>query len=166
MASGLPIVTARHEQGAGYAALAIARMKQRAQVVAVTSGPGVTNIVTPVADAYYDSTPLVVLCGQVGTGDLKDSPAKRQRGFQEVDTTALLKPITKKCFRVMKTEELTQVMKEAFDIANSGRPGPVAIDLPMDVQRNTVSFEERKAVSASTSSTSIDADEGSIRYRQ
>lgn len=136
VARGLDIYCARHEQGAGYAALAAARISGRPQVVMVTSGPGVTNLVTCVADAFFDSTPLVVITGQVGTADLARAASLRQRGFQEVDSVALLKPLTKAQFLPKKTADLPQVLCEAFQIAASDRPGPVLIDLPMDVQRS------------------------------
>ncbi|MDH5216070.1 MAG: thiamine pyrophosphate-binding protein, partial [Gammaproteobacteria bacterium] len=160
--SGLPIITSRHEQGAGYAALAVARIERKAQVVAVTSGPGVTNIVTPVADAFFDSTPLVVLCGQVGTGDLGDTSGKRQKGFQEVNTIELLKPVSKVCLRVMRTEDLAQVMTVAFDIANSGRPGPVVIDLPMDVQRNAIEKNSCSVKDKNSASEVVELDNISL----
>ena len=134
--AGLAIFCARHEQGAGYAALAAARLCQQPQVVMVTSGPGVTNVITCIADAYYDSTPLVLIAGQVGSGDLSAGRPIRQRGFQEVDTPALLKTITKAQFQPTAPEQLAQVMADAFTIASQGRPGPVVIDLPMDLQRN------------------------------
>ncbi len=134
--AGLAIFCARHEQGAGYAALAAARLSQQPQVVMVTSGPGVTNVLTCVADAYYDSTPLILITGQVGSGDLCAGRPIRQRGFQEVDAPALLKTITKVQFQPTAPEQLAQVMADAFTLATEGRPGPVLIDLPMDVQRN------------------------------
>jgi len=131
----LDIFCSRHEQGAGYAALAAARLDQTAQVAMVTSGPGVTNIMTSIADAYYDSTPLLLFTGQVGTADLGSDIAVRQRGFQEVDAVALLSSLTKAQFQVKKIDDLAQVVSKAFHIAMSGRPGPVLVDLPMDVQR-------------------------------
>ena len=133
----LDIYCARHEQGAGYAALAAARISGRPQVVMVTSGPGVTNLVTCIADAYFDSTPLIVITGQVGTADLQRDPSLRQRGFQEVDSVALLKPVTKAQFLPTRTADLPQILNDAFRIAASGRPGPVLIDMPMDVQRSS-----------------------------
>jgi acetolactate synthase-1/2/3 large subunit len=103
----------------------------------VTSGPGVTNLVTPIADAFYDSTPLVALTGQVGTADIRAGRRVRQRGFQEVDTPSLLKSLTKEVFQPMTPGELPGVLRRAFTIANEGRPGPVVVDLPMDVQKST-----------------------------
>lgn len=136
---GIEIFCGRHEQGAGYAALAAARLSGKPQVVMVTSGPGVTNIVTTVADAYFDSTPLVVLTGQVGTGDMRGGLPLRQKGFQEVDTISLMRPVSKAQFLPKKPEDLPDIMDHAFDIACEGRPGPVVVDLPMNVQNG--SFE-------------------------
>ena len=132
---GLQIVCTRNEQGAGYAALASARLMGRPQVVMVTSGPGVTNVVTPVADAYFDSVPLVVLTGQVGTGDMRGQRPVRQRGFQEVDTVALMRPISKAQFLATSPSELPEIMERAFHLAAEGRRGPVVVDLPMNTQR-------------------------------
>lgn len=135
--SRIEIVCPRTEQGAGYAALGHARMTGETAVFMVTSGPGVTNAVTPIADAYYDNIPLVVITGQVGTSDMRGDLPVRQRGFQEVDTVELMKPITKRAFLVKDIRELPDVMEQAFFLARSGRPGPVVVDLPMNVQRGT-----------------------------
>ena len=134
----IEIFTTRHEQAAGYAALGTAKLTGEPQVVMVTSGPGVTNVLTPVADAYFDSIPLVILTGQVATSDMKSNLPVRQRGFQEVDTVALFKPITKAQFLPKHSSELAEVMNDAFRIAKTGRPGPVVVDLPMDVQKEPV----------------------------
>lgn len=136
--SRIEIVCPRTEQGAGYAALGYARMTGETAVFMVTSGPGVTNAVTPIADAYYDNIPLVVITGQVGTSDMRGDLPVRQRGFQEVDTVELMKPITKRAFLVTDIRELPNVMEQAFFLARSGRPGPVVVDLPMNVQRGAV----------------------------
>src|ERR1700739_1076396 len=96
----------RTEQGAGYAALGYARMTGETAVFMVTSGPGVTNAVTPIADAYYDNIPLVVITGQVGTGDMRGDLPVKQRGFQEVDTVDLMRPITKKAILVKDLRDL------------------------------------------------------------
>ena len=129
-------VCARHEQGAGYMALAIARLTKTPQVVMVTSGPGATNIVTVVADAYFDSTPLIVITGQVSTADINSGRKVRQCGFQQVDTLSMMKPITKAAIQPKSPEDLPVMIEEAFNVSKTGRPGPVVIDLPMDVQRN------------------------------
>lgn len=135
---GIEIFTARHEQGAGYSALAEARLKNRPAVVMVTSGPGATNVVTPVADAYFDSTPLVVITGQVATSDMRGARPVRQRGFQEVDTVALMRPVTKAQLLPLTPAEVPAAVQDAFRIAAEGRPGPVLLDLPMDVQRGSL----------------------------
>jgi len=140
--SKIEIVCPRNEQGAGYAALAYARLTRQPAVFMVTSGPGVTNAVTPIADAHFDNVPMVVITGQVGTGDMRGSLPVKQRGFQEVDTVDLMKPITKASFIVKDLRELPNAMERAFFLARSGRQGPVVIDLPMNVQRGTLPEED------------------------
>jgi acetolactate synthase-1/2/3 large subunit len=147
LARGIDIFTARHEQGAGYAALAAARLRGRPEVAMVTSGPGVTNLVTPVADAYFDSTPLVVITGQVGTGDMRGDRAIRQRGFQEVDTMALMRPITKTQLQPLHPGEVLEAIERAFRESAEARPGPVLVDLPMNVQRGEFVWEPPPALS-------------------
>lgn len=143
IARDIEIFTARHEQGAGYAALAAARLRGRPEVAMVTSGPGVTNLVTPIADAYFDSTPLVAITGQVGTGDMRGALPIRQRGFQEVDTQALMRPITKEQILPLRPEDVPDAVERAFRVSAAGRPGPVLLDLPMNVQREALSRPER-----------------------
>lgn len=156
---GIAAVCARHEQGAGYAALAAARILERPQVVIVSSGPGVTNVVTAIADAYFDGVPLLVITGQVGTGDMRGDRPVRQRGFQEVDTPALMAPITKAQFQPSTPDAVAGMMEDAFRIAAEGRPGPVLIDMPMDVQRGKISgaADKRRATSEPTRPTPSDA---------
>lgn len=120
-------VLARHEQGAVFAADGYARVSGKVGVCLATSGPGATNVVTGIANAYVDSIPLVVLTGQVPTSSLgADS-------FQEVDIIGITMPITKHSYLVRDPRELPRIVKEAFYIARTGRPGPVLIDLPKDV---------------------------------
>lgn len=140
--TSIKIVCARNEQGAGYAALAYARLTGKPSILMVTSGPGVTNAVTPIADAYYDNVPMVLLTGQVGTGDLRKDIPVRQRGFQECDTVGIFKPVSKAAYIVTDTRELPRVMERAFFLAQDGRKGPVVIDLPMDVQRTSLEPKE------------------------
>jgi len=120
-------VLARHEQGAGFIAQGMARVTGRAAVCLGTSGPGATNLLTAIADAKLDSVPLVAITGQVAKSLL------RTDAFQEVDTFGLTLPITKHSFMVMNTAELLDVIPRAFAIAQSGRPGPVVVDVPKDV---------------------------------
>ena len=92
--NNIRIFCSRHEQGAGYAALAASKIKNKPQVTIVSSGPGVTNVITPIADAFYDSVPMVVFTGQVGQKDMKGNKKMRQKGFQETDTMSLFHSIT------------------------------------------------------------------------
>lgn len=129
-------VLARHEQGAGFIAQGMARATGRAAVCLGTSGPGATNLVTPIADARLDSVPLVAITGQVPTALLGTD------AFQEVDTYGLTLPITKHNFLVRRAEELLDVIPEAFRIALSGRTGPVVVDVPKDVQTQQMTVDD------------------------
>ncbi|GIL41468.1 thiamine pyrophosphate-binding protein [Roseiterribacter gracilis] len=153
----VPYLCTRHEQAAGYGAIAATRVLGRPQVVLVSSGPGVTNLVTAIADAYFDGIPLLVLTGQVGTGDLRGDRPIRQRGFQEVDTVGLLRPIAKQVFQPHDETQLRSALAEALVTISSGRPGPVVIDLPMNVQRGVVG-DAPLALTKTTTKTQIDAD--------
>lgn len=127
-------VLARHEQGAGFMAQGIARSSNLPAVCFATSGPGVTNLLTAVADAYLDSIPLICITGQV-TSSLLGTDA-----FQEVDTMGLTMPITKHNYLVREAADLLTIIPEAFSLAMSGRPGPVLIDIPKDVQQQKINF--------------------------
>jgi acetolactate synthase I/II/III large subunit len=140
--AGMAIYTARTEQGAGFASIGLARSLEFSQVVLVSSGPGVTNLITPIADAFYDSTPLVAFCGQVGQKDSKGLLPIRQRGFQETDNEQLLKSVSKLVLSPKNSKELKRDIHKAFEVANSGRQGPVVINLHMDVQRATWDNQE------------------------
>ncbi len=140
----ITIFCPKNEQGAGYAALAYAKLTKKPSIFMVTSGPGATNAVTPIADAYFDNVPMVVITGQVATSDMRGTYPVRQRGFQEIDTVAMMKPIAKAVFLAEKTEYLPELFEEAFYIAQEGRPGPVVIDLPMNVQRNLINLTSVK----------------------
>ncbi|MBI2849273.1 MAG: biosynthetic-type acetolactate synthase large subunit [Chloroflexi bacterium] len=127
-------ILVRHEQGASLAADGYARATGKVGVCMATSGPGATNLITGIACAYMDSSPIVAITGQVATPFIgKDS-------FQEVDITGITLPITKHNYLVEKVEDLAEVVREAFYIASTGRPGPVLIDLPRDVQTSETTF--------------------------
>ena len=130
----VPLICAKTEQGAGYMALADAIVTGTPSFVAVTSGPGATNIITCIADAFFDSIPLIVFTGQVGTKDLSRPDALRQRGFQEVSIVDMVQKITKASLQPRTPEELAVALVTAMHLTHEGRPGPVLIDLPMDVQ--------------------------------
>lgn len=129
-------ILTRHEQGAGFLAQGMARVTGSPAVCFATSGPGATNILTAIADAKLDSVPVICITGQV------PRPMIGTDAFQEVDTYGMSIPITKHNFLVRSAAELLQVIPEAFTIASSGRPGPVLIDIPRDVQMERISFEQ------------------------
>src|SRR5579863_612432 len=126
--NGLTHILVRHEQGAVHAAEGYARSTGRPGVVLVTSGPGATNAVTGLTDALMDSIPLVVLTGQVATHLIGND------AFQECDTVGITRPCTKHNWLVKDVNDLARVLHEAFQIATTGRPGPVVVDIPKDVQ--------------------------------
>lgn len=138
--TGIKHILARHEQGAIHAAEGYARVSGKPGVCVVTSGPGATNVVTGIADAMIDSLPLVVITGQVATAVIGTD------AFQEADVIGITMPITKHNYQVRHVEELPRIIKEAFHIATTGRPGPVLIDLPKDVSMNTGIFDYDKEI--------------------
>jgi len=128
-------ILVRHEQGASHMADAYARVTGRVGVCLATSGPGATNLTTGIATAYMDSIPMVAITGQVATSLIgKDS-------FQEADVTGITSPITKHNYLVKRTEDIPYIVKEAFHIARTGRPGPVLIDIPKDIQLKMINFK-------------------------
>ena len=133
-------ILVRHEQGAAHMAEGYARVSGRPGVCLVTSGPGATNTVTGIADAYMDSTPIVVITGQVPTSMIGND------AFQEADLTGITRPCTKHNYLIRDVKDVARVIKEAFYIAGSGRPGPVLIDLPKDVQNAAAIFKYPETV--------------------
>lgn len=131
----LDFVTCYHEQAASFAASAAAKLTGELQVVVATSGPGATNLITGIADSFFDSTPVLIITGQVNTYDFKYDLDIRQRGFQETDIVKIVKPITKYSVLISDSESLIPELKKAIKIATSGRKGPVLLDIPMDIQR-------------------------------
>ncbi len=127
-------IQVRHEQAAGHAADAYARVSGKAGVCWATSGPGVTNLVTGIANAWMDSVPLVCVTGAVASWLIG------RDGFQEADATGITVPITKQNYLVLDASDIAQTMREAFHIATTGRPGPVLIDLPRDIQQQQAEF--------------------------
>jgi acetolactate synthase-1/2/3 large subunit len=120
-------ILVRHEQGAGHMAEGFAHATGRPGVAMVTSGPGATNIVTPLCDAFMDSVPMVVITGQVATSSLGTD------AFQECDTTGITMAVTKHNFLVTEAQDIPRIIREAFHIATTGRPGPVLVDVPKDI---------------------------------
>jgi len=127
-------ILVRHEQGAGHAATGYAQATGRVGVCMATSGPGATNLVTPIADAYMDSVPMVAITGQVPTSLIGTD------GFQEADISGITIPITKHNFLVTKPEDIARTIGEAFHVASTGRPGPVLVDIAKDAMQATTDF--------------------------
>ncbi|MCR5653810.1 MAG: biosynthetic-type acetolactate synthase large subunit [Ruminococcus sp.] len=139
--SDLHHVLVRQEQNAAHAASGYARARMKPGVCVATSGPGATNLITGIATAHMDSIPMIAITGQVRS-DLLGSDS-----FQEADITGACEPFTKHTYLVKQTEDLPRIFKEAFHIAATGRPGPVLIDIPMDIQTNSIeSFEYPETV--------------------
>ena len=131
-------ILVRHEQGAGHAAEGYARSSGKPGVLLVTSGPGATNAVTALTDAYMDSVPLVCISGQVPTHLIGTD------AFQECDTTGITRPCTKHNWLVKDINDLSKVIHKAFEVATSGRPGPVLVDIPKDIQFQKTSYKKNK----------------------
>jgi acetolactate synthase-1/2/3 large subunit len=129
------LVSMHHEQGAAFAADAFGRMTGLPGVALATSGPGAINLLTGVGSCYFDSSPALFITGQVNRHEQKGDRSIRQLGFQETDIVSMVQPITKAAWRVRTPEEIPQLLERAFALATAGRPGPVLVDVPMDVQR-------------------------------
>ena len=132
---GLRHILVRHEAGGGHAAEGYAKATGRVGVAFATSGPGATNLVTPICDAMMDSVPVVFITGQVRTELLGTD------GFQEADTIGITMPVVKHSFMIQRPQEIPRAIHEAFHIARTGRPGPVLVDIPMDLSRAEITYE-------------------------
>ena len=150
-------ILARHEQGAVHAADGYARATGRPGVALVTSGPGVTNAVTGIATAYMDSIPMVVLTGQVPTHAIGED------AFQECDTVGITRPCVKHNFLVKDVNQLAITIKKAFQIATTGRPGPVLVDIPKDISAQTARFHYPEHVSMRSYNPVVKGHSGQIR---
>lgn len=147
---GIEIVTTHHEQAASFAVDGFARIADKPGVAMATSGPGATNLLTGMASCYFDSTPGLFITGQVNVHEQKGNRAIRQLGFQETDIVSMALPITKASYRVTAAHQLPEILERAYHLTLEGRPGPVLIDIPMNVQREDISNEVIEAVSTKT----------------
>ena len=127
-----------HEQGAAFAACGYAQAKGACGCAYATSGPGAANLLSGVADAYFDSLPVIFITGQLNTYEYSGIAGLRQQGFQEIDMVSMAKPVTKYAIQVRDPKDIVRELNLAWQIANTGRKGPVLIDLPMNVQRSEV----------------------------
>ncbi|UCD54642.1 MAG: biosynthetic-type acetolactate synthase large subunit [Candidatus Omnitrophota bacterium] len=153
----LHFILTRHEQGAAHAADGYARATGEVGVCVATSGPGATNLVTGIATAYMDSVPIVAITGQVKTFLIGND------AFQEADVTGITRPITKHNFLVKDVSELAKTVKEAFHIARTGRPGPVLIDLPVDVQLASSEFRYPRQAEIRSYKPTLEGHAGQIK---
>jgi len=131
----MPLIVPANEQGAGFMASGYARSTGKPGIVLVTSGPGATNTVTPVRDAMADSIPMIVICGQVNRSSIGSD------AFQEAPITSVMGSVAKHVFLITKEEKLAATLRAAFEISTSGRPGPVVVDVPKDIQTASIEFE-------------------------
>jgi len=143
--SSIETVNTIHEQGAGFAAEGYARVSGKTGVATATSGPGATNLITPIGSCYFDSVPTLFITGQVNTYEYKYDQPVRQIGFQETDIVSIIKPITKYAVMVNKLEDLRYELEKSYYLSQHGRKGPVLIDIPMNIQRADFQPEEEKS---------------------
>lgn len=127
-----------NEQGASFAACGYAQAGEKCACAYATSGPGAANLISGIADAYFDSLPVIFLTGQLNTYEYSGIPGLRQQGFQEIDIVAMTRPVTKYAVQIRREEDIVKELNKAWHIANTGRKGPVLIDLPMNIQRGDV----------------------------
>lgn len=153
----IEVILTRHEQGAGHMAEGYAKATGKPGVALVTSGPGMTNVVTALADAYMDSVPLVCISGQVPTNLIGND------AFQEADNVGLSRPCTKYNFLVKDVQDLAPTLKEAFYLASTGRPGPVLVDIPKDVSMNEAEFKYPGSVSIRGYNPTYDGNKWQIK---
>ena len=149
-------ILVRHEQGAVHAAEGFAKSSNKPGVVLVTSGPGATNSITGIADAYMDSVPIVIFTGQVRTALIGND------AFQEVDTVGITRPCVKHNFMITDVKDMASTIKKAFYVATTGRPGPVVVDIPKDITEDKCEFNYPKSVSMRSYNPHIDINSGSI----
>jgi acetolactate synthase-1/2/3 large subunit len=149
-------ILVRHEQGAVHAAEGFAKSSEKTGVVLVTSGPGATNAITGIADAYMDSVPIVVFTGQVRTALIGND------AFQEVDTVGITRPCVKHNFMITDVKDMANTIRKAFYVASTGRPGPVVVDIPKDITEDTCEFSYPEEVSMRSYNPNIEISEDSI----
>ncbi|MGJ0300978.1 thiamine pyrophosphate-binding protein [Aliarcobacter cryaerophilus] len=141
----MEIVNCIHEQGAGFAAEGYARITGKSGVAFATSGPGATNLITPIGSCYFDSVPTIFITGQVNTYEYKYDKPVRQIGFQETDIVSIIRPIVKYAVMVDKVEDIRYELEKAYYLSQEGRKGPVLVDIPMNIQRSEVDISSLKS---------------------
>jgi len=152
----MQIIGTQHEQAAGAAADMYSRITGNIGLCMTTSGPGATNLVTSVCNAYFDSIPIICITGQVARFRIKPTKGLRQKGFQETDVVSIFKSITKYSKLILDPNDIRYELEKAINIAKSGRPGPVLLDIPDDLQREEINPDNLKPYNKKTESKSID----------
>jgi acetolactate synthase-1/2/3 large subunit len=136
-----PIINMRHEQAAGFAAEGSARISGIPGFAMGTSGPGATNLLTPIASSYFDSIPVVYITGQVNQKELRTNPSQRQNGFQELDICEMAKSITKKVYKPQSAHEVLTALAEGWTLSQEGRQGPILVDIPINLQQEYIEYD-------------------------
>jgi acetolactate synthase-1/2/3 large subunit len=139
----IKVHTLFHEQSCAFAVSAYGRIHKTPSIAFATSGPGATNLLTGIGDCYFDSVPAIFITGQVNTFELKGNRSIRQLGFQETDIVSMAKPITKLAIQLDESSDFVEVFENAYNTAINGRPGPVLIDIPMNVQRQKIKSKDK-----------------------
>ena len=150
------IISVHHEQAAAFAAEAYGRCLGRPGVALATSGPGATNLLTGIGSCYFDSSPALFITGQVNTYELKGLSQVRQLGFQETDIVSMAKPITKACYQIQDPLEVESIFYDAYSLTINNRPGPVLIDIPMNIQRAEVDFQPIQLIERTNEKQKLD----------
>lgn len=144
--NNIQYVSTMHEQAAGFAAEGYAKIKRLPGLSIVTSGPGATNLITPVANCFYESVPCVFISGQINSKFLRPHKSIRQVGFQETDIVSIVKPITKYAKMIKNPNNIKYELEKSFNLCNSGRKGPVFLDIPLDVQKANIEISKLKGL--------------------
>ncbi len=154
----IEIVNCIHEQGAGFAAEGYSRVTGKSGVAFATSGPGATNLITPIGSCFFDSVPTMFITGQVNTYEYKYDKAVRQIGFQETDIVSIIKPIVKYAVMIDKVENIKYELEKAYYLSQEGRKGPVLVDIPMNIQRTEVDINSLKSFFDSSEYLEFESD--------
>ena len=141
----MEMINCIHEQGAGFACEGYARVTGKSGVAFATSGPGATNLITPIGSCFFDSVPTLFITGQVNTYEYKYDKLVRQIGFQETDIVSIIKPIVKYAVMIDKVENIRYELEKAYYLSQEGRKGPVLVDIPMDIQRAEIDISSLKS---------------------
>lgn len=152
-------VAVMHEQGGGFAAEGYAKIKKLPGVAIATSGPGGMNLLTSMGNCFYDSTPAIFITGQINSQFLRPDQSIRQVGFQECDIVAMAKPVTKYAVMIEKPEDIRYELEKAVHIAQEGRPGPVLLDIPLNIQKAEINPEELFGFDSKKEKVNFDTDE-------